>query len=63
MNVNINRLQEIIENYVESFNDCAACPLYLSCPKENDNADFIFSPGIDLDCADLIIENLMEENQ
>ena len=63
MNVNINRLQEIIENYVESFNDCAVCPLYPDCPKENDNADFIFSPGIDLDCADLIIENLMEENQ
>lgn len=34
--VNRNALREIIENMVDSFNDCACCPLSYDCKHEGD---------------------------
>lgn len=47
MQVNENRLDTILQDLVETFNDCACCPLTFDC--ERDNA------GIDCyECAELL---------
>jgi hypothetical protein len=47
MQVNENRLDTILQDFVETFNDCACCPLTFDC--ERDNA------GIDCyECAELL---------
>lgn len=45
-----NRLKEVIEFWVEGFNDCACCPLSDDCPRHDEEL------GIDCqDCAKEII--------
>lgn len=44
------RLKEVIEFWVEGFNDCACCPLGDDCPRHEEEL------GIDCaDCAEEII--------
>lgn len=33
--VNTERLTECLENWVETFNDCACCPLYPHCDERD----------------------------
>ena len=54
LKVNETRLRQLVEEYTESFNDCACCPLYPDCEKEDQY--------IDLECVDLIIGYLKEGN-
>lgn len=50
--VNTDRLHEYLESWVETFNDCACCPLSNQCDSED---------GIDiLQCADDLLERLKE---
>lgn len=54
MQVNENRLDTILQDFVETFNDCACCPLTFDC--ERDNA------GIDCyECAEQLKEWLKGE--
>ena len=54
LKVNETRLRQLVEEYTESFNDCACCPLYYDFEKEDQH--------IDLECNDLIIDYLKEGN-
>jgi len=54
LKVNETRLRHLVEEYTEGFNDCACCPLYYDCEKEEQH--------IDLECNDLIIDYLKEGN-
>lgn len=54
LKVNETRLRHLVEEYTEGFNDCACCPLYYDCEKEDQH--------IDLECNDLIIDYLKEGN-
>lgn len=36
MQVNENRLDTILQDFVETFNDCACCPLYFKCHDDED---------------------------
>ena len=48
--VNESRLKEVIEFWVEGFNDCACCPLSDDCSRRDEEL------GIDCkDCAEEII--------
>ena len=47
MQVNENRLDTILQNFVESFNDCACCPLTFDCEKDNEGIDCY-------ECAELL---------
>lgn len=50
--VNYEALKLCIENWVDTFNDCACCPLYpISCKKEEMDTH---------DCAQRIIKELRE---
>lgn len=54
MQINENRLDTILQDFVETFNDCACCPLTFDC--ERDNA------GIDCyECAEQLKEWLKGE--
>lgn len=45
---NTDFLRECLSSWVDTFNDCACCPLFWSCDQEG---------GIDCyDCADKILE-------
>lgn len=47
------KLEYCIEQWVDTFNDCACCPLYpAECDTENDNP-----------CVDLIIKWIKENNK
>ncbi len=52
--VNAERLIECLESWVETFNDCACCPMYSECLDDD-------IQGIDIiDCAEKI-KNWMED--
>ena len=38
MQVNENRLNTILQDFVETFNDCA-CPLTFDCERDNEGID------------------------
>lgn len=52
MQVNENRLDTILQNFVESFNDCACCPLTFDCERDNEGIDCY-------ECAELLKKWLM----
>lgn len=39
MQVNENRLNTILQDFVETFNDCACCPLTFDCGRDNVGID------------------------
>lgn len=39
MQVNENRLNTILQDFVETFNDCACCPLTFDCERDNAGID------------------------
>lgn len=39
MQVNENRLNTILQDFVETFNDCACCPLTFDCGRNNAGID------------------------
>ena len=47
MNIEVNteRLTECLESWVETFNDCACCPLYSQCDERSIDC---------IDCAEKI---------
>lgn len=47
MQVNENRLDTILQSFVESFNDCACCPLTFDCERDNEGVDCY-------ECAELL---------
>ena len=50
--VNTDRLFDYLQSWVETFNDCACCPLYARCEHED---------GIDsMSCADKLLDELKE---
>ena len=50
--VNTDRLFDYLQSWVETFNDCACCPLYDRCERED---------GIDsMSCADKLLDKLKE---
>lgn len=50
--VNTDRLFDYLESWVDTFNDCACCPLSNECDRED---------GIDsMACADKLLDNLKE---
>lgn len=52
------KLKYCIEQWVETFNDCACCPLMFDC-QEEENDD-----GIDcIECSEKIIDWLKENEQ
>lgn len=54
MQVNENRLDTILQDFVETFNDCVCCPLTFDCERDN--------VGIDCyECAEQLKEWLKEE--
>ena len=51
--VNTNSLLDYLQSRVETFNDCACCPLFYQCESED---------GIDsTSCADKLLDKLKEE--
>ena len=50
MQVNENRLDTILQDFVETFNDCACCPLSDQCDRRS----------ITYECADDLLERLKE---
>lgn len=50
--VNVGRLLDYLESWVDTFNDCACCPLYGECDRE----DEINSMA----CADKLLDSLEE---
>ena len=50
MQVNENRLDTILQDFVETFNDCACCPLSNECDRLS----------ISYECADDLLEKLKE---
>jgi hypothetical protein len=54
MQVNENRLDTILQSFVESFNDCACCPLTFDCERDNKGVDCY-------DCAELLKKWLIGE--
>ena len=50
MQVNENRLNTILQDFVETFNDCACCPLSNECDRRS----------ISYECADDLLEKLKE---
>ena len=51
MQVNENRLDTILQDFVETFNDCACCPISEGCKRRSINS---------LQCADDLLEKLKE---
>ena len=50
--VNTDRLFDYLQSWVETFNDCACCPLSNECNREY---------GIDsIDCVDKLLDKLKE---
>ena len=50
--VNTDRLFDYLQSWVETFNDCACCPLFNECDREH---------GIDsIDCAGKLLDGLKE---
>ena len=50
--VNTDRLFDYLQSWVETFNDCACCPLSNECNREH---------GIDsIDCVDKLLGKLKE---
>ena len=50
--INTNRLLDYLQSWVETFNDCACCPLSYQCESED---------GIDsISCADKLLDKLKE---
>ena len=50
--VNTDRLFDYLQSWVETFNDCACCPLSYQCESED---------GIDsISCADKLLDKLKE---
>ena len=39
MQVNENRLDTILQDFVETFNDCACCPLTFDCERDDARID------------------------
>lgn len=39
MQVNEHRLDTILQDFVETFNDCACCPLTFDCERDNAGID------------------------
>ena len=39
MQINENRLDTILQDFVETFNDCACCPLTFDCERDNAGID------------------------
>lgn len=54
MQVNENRLDTVLQSFVESFNDCACCPLTFDCEKDNEGMDCY-------ECAELLKKWLIGE--
>lgn len=56
MQVNENRLDTILQDFVETFDDCACCPMYFKC-QDDENIR-----GIDcIECAERLKEWLKGE--
>ena len=50
--VNVGRLLDYLESWVDTFNDCACCPLFGECDRED---------GINsMACADKLLDSLEE---
>ena len=50
--VNVGRLLDYLELWVDTFNDCACCPLFGECDRED---------GINsMACADKLLDSLEE---
>lgn len=50
--INTNSLFDYLQSWVETFNDCACCPLFYQCERED---------GIDsTSCADKLLDKLKE---
>ena len=50
--INTNSLLDYLQSWVETFNDCACCPLSFQCECED---------GIDsISCADKLLDKLKE---
>ena len=47
MQVNENRLDTILQDFVETFNDCACCPLTFDCERDAARIDCY-------ECAELL---------
>ncbi len=54
--VNYDNLISILENYVESFNDCSCCPCYSQCMQDN---EFFGSIGL-YDCSRIIRDKFLQ---
>lgn len=53
--VNTDRLFDYLESWVDTFNDCACCPLSNECDRED---------GIDsMACADKLLDKLKEQGK
>ena len=50
--INTDSLFDYLQSWVETFNDCACCPLFFQCKRED---------GIDsISCADKLLDKLKE---